>query len=115
MEMKTFLFSDEVNILEIFLSGSDYAGGLKQLYFNDDTEEAYTPDDVEYYLTVRHDDEINGFEPFPALAPANCVSTEPNEQKPHRELSTIRTHHSVNVMPHPFYTPFFSIQKNLLF
>jgi len=52
-------FQKENFEIEVFLSGSDYPGGLKQLYFNGDSERTYTPDDVEYYLTVNHDNEIN--------------------------------------------------------
>ena len=46
--------------IEVFLSSSSYIGGLRQLKFNNDVNSTFTEEDVQYYINLRVDNEING-------------------------------------------------------
>lgn len=77
LEEHNVSFFKENYDIEVFLSGSEYFGGLKQLKFNRDIDAVYTPEDVEYYLTIRTDNEIDsstltrlGIRDFTALGSA---------------------------------------------
>jgi len=45
--------------IEVFLSSSSYVGGLRQLKFNNDINSTYNEEDVQYYLNLRVDNEMN--------------------------------------------------------
>tara|TARA_R110000824_G_scaffold9309_4_gene41720 strand:+ start:3409 stop:4473 length:1065 start_codon:yes stop_codon:yes gene_type:complete len=56
-EYNTDFYKENFEI-EVFLTGSQYLGGLKQLKFNNDRGATYTSEDVQYYLNLRVDNEI---------------------------------------------------------
>ncbi len=80
-------FEKENFDVEVFMSSSSSTvlGGLTQLQFNNDLGSVYTPQDVQYYLTVQSDNEIDsklmkklGISDFPTLGMhegAQVVST----------------------------------------